>query len=101
TGAPVALIDATGLDMAAALAHGRRAGVELRKSTFHKRAGVLKALGQATPDRLRAAPSADPLAAAVQALMDGDETRSRGFAGRRPALAMIRQPVRVTAAPQP
>lgn len=46
TGAPVALIDATGLDMAEALAHGRRAGVELRKSTFHQRAGVLKALGQ-------------------------------------------------------
>lgn len=46
TGDPVARIDATGLDMAAALDHGRRAGAALRKLTFHQRAGLLKALGQ-------------------------------------------------------
>ena len=46
TGAPVALIDATGLDMAAALAHGRElAGPKLRAMSFHDRAAMLKALG--------------------------------------------------------
>jgi len=46
SGAPVALIDATGLDMAAALAHGRAvAGPKLRAMTFHERAAMLKALG--------------------------------------------------------
>lgn len=56
----------------------------------------------ATPDRLRAAPPGDPLSAAVLALMERDgETRSRGFTGRRPALSLIRQPVRVTAPPPP
>ena len=47
TGAPVAVIDASGIDMAAALDHGRRAGAALRALTFHQRAGLLKALGQA------------------------------------------------------
>lgn len=51
TGALVAEIDATGLDMAGALDHGRRAGVALRKLTFHQRAAMLKALGQHLMDR--------------------------------------------------
>jgi len=46
TGEPVALIDATGLDMGAALAFGRGAGPALQKLTFHQRAALLKALGQ-------------------------------------------------------
>ena len=46
TGDPVARIDAAGLDMAAALEHGRHAGAALRKLTFHQRAALLKALGQ-------------------------------------------------------
>lgn len=47
TGDPVALIDATGLDFAAALDYGRRAGPALRSMSFHDRAGILKALGLA------------------------------------------------------
>ncbi len=46
TGEVVALIDASGLDMAAALEHGRRAGAKLRGMSFHERALMLKALGQ-------------------------------------------------------
>lgn len=46
TGAVVATIDSTGLDFAAALAHGREvAGPRLRAMSFHDRAGMLKALG--------------------------------------------------------
>ncbi|AZO80689.1 MULTISPECIES: phenylacetic acid degradation bifunctional protein PaaZ [unclassified Bosea (in: a-proteobacteria)] len=48
TGAEVALIDASGLDMKRALEHGREAGgPALRKMSFHERALMLKALGQA------------------------------------------------------
>ncbi|MFC5392131.1 phenylacetic acid degradation bifunctional protein PaaZ [Bosea vestrisii] len=48
TGAEVALIDASGLDMKRALNHGREAGgPALRKLSFHERALMLKALGQA------------------------------------------------------
>jgi oxepin-CoA hydrolase/3-oxo-5,6-dehydrosuberyl-CoA semialdehyde dehydrogenase len=48
TGDPVALIDSSGVDFAAALAYGRdAAGPALRKLTFHERAAMLKALGQA------------------------------------------------------
>ncbi len=46
TGEVVALIDASGLDMAAALDHGRRAGAALRAMSFHDRALILKSLGQ-------------------------------------------------------
>ncbi len=46
TGAPVALVDASGLDMAGALDFGRGAGVALRALSFHERALMLKALGQ-------------------------------------------------------
>lgn len=45
TGAVVAEIDATGLDMAEALDYGRRAGRALRAMTIHERALMLKALG--------------------------------------------------------
>jgi oxepin-CoA hydrolase/3-oxo-5,6-dehydrosuberyl-CoA semialdehyde dehydrogenase len=48
TGAEVALIDAGGIDMKRALAHGREiGGTALRKLSFHERALMLKALGQA------------------------------------------------------
>lgn len=48
TGAEVALIDASGLDMKRALEHGREeGGPALRKLSFHERALMLKALGQA------------------------------------------------------
>lgn len=48
TGAEVALIDASGLDMKRALNHGREVGgPALRKFSFHERALMLKALGQA------------------------------------------------------
>ncbi|WP_140849232.1 phenylacetic acid degradation bifunctional protein PaaZ [Paracoccus sp. FO-3] len=48
TGEPVAVIDSTGIDFAAALAHGREAaGPRLRAMSFHERAGMLKALGLA------------------------------------------------------
>ncbi len=46
TGAPMALVDASGLDMGEALAYGRGAGARLRALTFHERALMLKALGQ-------------------------------------------------------
>ena len=52
TGAPVAVIDASGIDMAAALEHGRRkGGSALRKMSFHERAAMLKALGQYLMER--------------------------------------------------
>ncbi|WP_460955523.1 phenylacetic acid degradation bifunctional protein PaaZ [Parasphingorhabdus pacifica] len=45
TGAEVARISSTGIDMAAALAHGRNTGgPELRRLTFHQRAALLKSL---------------------------------------------------------
>ena len=50
TGAVVATIDATGLDMAEALAYGRRSGAKLRAMTFHERAEMLKALGKFLTD---------------------------------------------------
>ena len=40
----LARISSTGVDMAAALAHGRARGAELRALTFHQRAALLKAL---------------------------------------------------------
>ena len=47
TGAPVARIDSSGIDFAAALAWGRdTVGPKLRKLSFHERALMLKALGQ-------------------------------------------------------
>jgi oxepin-CoA hydrolase/3-oxo-5,6-dehydrosuberyl-CoA semialdehyde dehydrogenase len=46
TGEEVARISAAGIDRAAALEHGRRAGgPALRELTFHQRASLLKALG--------------------------------------------------------
>ncbi|ALV30637.1 phenylacetic acid degradation bifunctional protein PaaZ [Pannonibacter phragmitetus] len=46
TGAPVAEVDATGIDFAAALDYGRRTGgAKLRAMSFHDRAAMLKALG--------------------------------------------------------
>ena len=45
TGALVATIDASGLDMAGALDWGRASGGRLRAMTFHQRASMLKALG--------------------------------------------------------
>ncbi len=46
TGEEVARISSTGIDMAAALAHGRTVGgPALRELTFHQRAALLKALG--------------------------------------------------------
>ena len=43
TGAPVALVDASGLDFKAALDHGRRVGgPALRSMTFHQRALMMK-----------------------------------------------------------
>jgi oxepin-CoA hydrolase/3-oxo-5,6-dehydrosuberyl-CoA semialdehyde dehydrogenase len=48
TGAPVALIDSSGIDFKAALSHGReKAGPALRRMSFHERAAMLKALGLA------------------------------------------------------
>ena len=45
TGDPIARISSAGIDMAAALDHGRRAGgPALRELTFHQRAALLKAL---------------------------------------------------------
>jgi oxepin-CoA hydrolase/3-oxo-5,6-dehydrosuberyl-CoA semialdehyde dehydrogenase len=47
TGAEVARISSAGVDVAAALEHGRRTGgPALRELTFHQRAALLKALGQ-------------------------------------------------------
>ena len=52
TGAPVALIDSSGIDFAAALAWGRdTVGPKLRKLSFHERAAMLKALGQSLMER--------------------------------------------------
>lgn len=52
TGAPVALIDSTGIDFQAALAYGREtAGPALRRMSFHDRAVMLKALAQALMER--------------------------------------------------
>ncbi|MBZ9790176.1 phenylacetic acid degradation bifunctional protein PaaZ [Rhizobium sp. 3T7] len=52
TGVPVALIDSTGVDFVASLAYGReKAGPALRRMSFHERAAMLKALGQALMDR--------------------------------------------------
>jgi oxepin-CoA hydrolase / 3-oxo-5,6-dehydrosuberyl-CoA semialdehyde dehydrogenase len=46
TGEEVARVSAAGVDLAGALAYGRRAGGSaLRELTFHQRAGLLKALG--------------------------------------------------------
>ncbi|WP_127105474.1 phenylacetic acid degradation bifunctional protein PaaZ [Pararhodobacter zhoushanensis] len=47
TGAPVATIDASGIDMAEALAYGRASGAALRAMSFHQRAEMLKALAKA------------------------------------------------------
>ena len=47
TGEPVATVDSSGLDFAAALAHARESGgPALRKLSFHQRAAMLKALAQ-------------------------------------------------------
>jgi oxepin-CoA hydrolase/3-oxo-5,6-dehydrosuberyl-CoA semialdehyde dehydrogenase len=47
TGAPVAVIDAAGLDTAAMLAYGRKTGGKaLRAMTYHQRAGLLKELAK-------------------------------------------------------
>jgi oxepin-CoA hydrolase/3-oxo-5,6-dehydrosuberyl-CoA semialdehyde dehydrogenase len=47
TGEPVAEVSSAGLDLAAALAHGRQAGgPALRRMTFHERAELAKAAGQ-------------------------------------------------------
>ncbi len=52
TGETVATINADGLDFAAALAYGReKAGPALRRMTFHQRALMLKAIGQALMER--------------------------------------------------
>jgi oxepin-CoA hydrolase / 3-oxo-5,6-dehydrosuberyl-CoA semialdehyde dehydrogenase len=46
TGAPVAVVDSSGVDFAAALAFGREtAGPRLRRLSFHERAAMLKAVG--------------------------------------------------------
>ena len=50
TGAVVATIDASGIDMAEALAFGRGSGGALQAMTFHERAEMLKALGKALND---------------------------------------------------
>jgi len=47
TGEAVAMIDASGIDMAEALDFGRRSGGALKAMTFHERAEMLKALGKA------------------------------------------------------
>ncbi|OWV97600.1 enoyl-CoA hydratase [Rhizobium sp. R72] len=52
TGVPVAWIDSTGVDFAASLSYGRQsAGPTLRRMSFHERAAMLKALGQALMER--------------------------------------------------
>ena len=52
TGTPVATIDASGLDLAEALAWGREAGGKaLRKMTYHERALMLKTLAQALAEQ--------------------------------------------------
>ena len=53
TGAPVAFIDSTGIDFRAILAYGReKGGPALRRLSFHERAAMLKALGQALMERI-------------------------------------------------
>ncbi|RVI88028.1 phenylacetic acid degradation bifunctional protein PaaZ, partial [Sinorhizobium medicae] len=48
TGAPVALVDSTGIDFAAALAYGReKGGPALRRMSLHERAMMMKMLAQA------------------------------------------------------
>ena len=47
TGEPVARVDSTGIDFAAALAYARERGRDLRALDFHQRANMLKALAQA------------------------------------------------------
>ncbi|MET0134210.1 MAG: phenylacetic acid degradation bifunctional protein PaaZ [Kibdelosporangium sp.] len=44
TGEEIARISSAGVDMAAALDHGRKAGAQLRELTFHQRAALLKSL---------------------------------------------------------
>ncbi|MFS8047372.1 phenylacetic acid degradation bifunctional protein PaaZ [Rhizobium sp. BR 314] len=52
TGAPVASIDSSGIDFKQTLAHGRdKGGPALRRMSFHERAAMLKALGQALLER--------------------------------------------------
>ncbi|UVK48084.1 phenylacetic acid degradation bifunctional protein PaaZ (plasmid) [Mesorhizobium sp. AR07] len=52
TGAPVAFIDSTGVNFKAALVYGReKGGPALRRLSFHERAAMLKALGQALMER--------------------------------------------------
>jgi len=52
TGVPVATIDSTGVDFASSLSYGReKAGPALRRMSFHERAAMLKALGQALMER--------------------------------------------------
>lgn len=52
TGEPVAFIDSSGIDFKAILAHGReKGGPALRRMSFHERAAMLKALGQALMER--------------------------------------------------
>ena len=52
TGEPVASIDSSGIDFKQTLAHGRdKGGPALRRMSFHERATMLKALGQALLDR--------------------------------------------------
>lgn len=52
TGAPVAIVDSTGVDFAQALDYGRSVGgKKLRAMSFHERAAMLKALGQALKER--------------------------------------------------
>lgn len=52
TGAPVAFIDSSGIDFKQTLAYGRdKGGPALRRMSFHERAAMLKALGQALLDR--------------------------------------------------
>lgn len=48
TGVPVAFIDSSGIDFKQALAFGRdKGGAALRRMSFHERAAMLKAIGQA------------------------------------------------------
>ena len=55
TGIAVASIDASGIDFAAALKHGReKGGHSLRRMSFHERAAMLKALGQYLMERKEA-----------------------------------------------
>jgi oxepin-CoA hydrolase/3-oxo-5,6-dehydrosuberyl-CoA semialdehyde dehydrogenase len=52
TGDPVAFIDSSGIDFKAILAHGRdKGGPALRRMSFHERAAMLKALGQALMEK--------------------------------------------------